>query len=46
LDPRYSAEKVGPFWLFVKKELLLEEAQREASTDSESFETSGTLEGQ
>src|SRR5918997_319081 len=46
LDPRYSAEKVGPFWLFVKKELLLEEAQRNGSTDGESFETSGTLEGQ
>ncbi|HEY0127993.1 MAG TPA: hypothetical protein VGB40_02395, partial [Rubrobacteraceae bacterium] len=46
LDPRYSAEKVGPFWLFVKKELLLEEAQRNASTDGQSFETSGTLEGQ
>ncbi|CAA9442746.1 hypothetical protein AVDCRST_MAG82-3047, partial [uncultured Rubrobacteraceae bacterium] len=29
---------MGPFWLFVKKELLLEEAQRKASTDSESFE--------
>jgi hypothetical protein len=46
LDPRYSAEKVGPFWLFVKKELLLEEAQRKASTDAQSFETSGTLVGQ
>jgi hypothetical protein len=46
LDPRYSAEKVGPFWLFVKKELLLEEAQRNASTDGQSFDTSGTLEGQ
>ncbi len=44
LDPRYRAEKVGPFWLFVKKELLMEEAQRRASTGSESFETSGSIE--
>lgn len=43
LDSNYQAEKVGPFWLFVKKERLLEEARREASTGGE---TSGTLEGQ
>ncbi|CAA9459689.1 MAG: hypothetical protein AVDCRST_MAG28-3036 [uncultured Rubrobacteraceae bacterium] len=28
LNPRYRAEQIGPFWLFVKKDLLLEEARR------------------
>ena len=46
LDPRYRAEKVGPFWLFVKKELLMEEAQRETSTRSENFDTSQAPEEQ
>jgi hypothetical protein len=39
LDPRYRAVKVGPWWLFVKKEVLMEEAQRRASTESGSFKT-------
>jgi len=28
LDRRYHAEKVGPWWLFVKKELLMNETKR------------------
>jgi hypothetical protein len=46
LDPRYRAVKVGPWWLFVKKEVLMEEAQRKGSTESESFDTSQSPENQ
>lgn len=34
LDPRYRAEKIGPWWLFVKTELLIDEARRNTSVES------------
>jgi hypothetical protein len=34
LDARYRAEKIGPWWLFVKKDLLLEEANRNADGEN------------
>jgi hypothetical protein len=43
LDQRYRAVKVGPWWLFVKKDVLMEEAQRKAST--ESYDTTQALNG-
>ena len=42
LNPRYRAEQIGPFWLFVKKDLLLEEARR--NTTVESSESPGSRE--
>lgn len=51
LEPRYRAEQVGPFWLFVKKDLLIEEARRntnvvESSESPESLETLQEAESQ
>jgi hypothetical protein len=34
LNTHYRAEKIGPWWLFVKKELLMEEAKRKANVGS------------
>ena len=46
LNPRYKAEQIGPFWLFVKKDLLIEEAKRNTNVESsESPESLQTLKG-
>jgi hypothetical protein len=47
LDAHYRAEKIGPWWLFVKKDLLLEEAKRNTNGEnSESLQYPENLESQ